>query len=175
MVSPKWPDRNPLHVQYELEGSFPRAGRIAACPGRRSRADATYDDMNAAVAQLEQAAMGIPSVTVVPTRAAGPAPDRPMWFLCDSTSTTPAPWTPPASFAERSVKGDEPGLTDNGRVRLYAIGQGALSAAAQTSTKHDIAAAERWNLPIVLIVLVAVFGSLAAAAIPWALGCARLS
>ena len=40
----------------------------------------------------------------------------------------------------------------------------------QTSTKHDIAQAEQWNLPIVLIVLLAVFGSLAAAAMPLVLG-----
>ncbi|EUA43925.1 MMPL family protein [Mycobacterium xenopi 4042] len=68
------------------------------------------------------------------------------------------------------VNGDKPGTIDNGRVRLYVIGQGALSTAAAGNTKHDIAAAERWNLPIILIVLLAVFGSLAAAAIPLALG-----
>ncbi len=55
-------------------------------------------------------------------------------------------------------------------MRLYVIGQGALSAAAAANTKHDIAEAERWNLPIILIVLLAVFGSLAAAAIPLTLG-----
>lgn len=55
-------------------------------------------------------------------------------------------------------------------MRLYVIGQGALSAAAAANTKHDIAAAEKWNLPVILIVLLAVFGSLAAAAIPLALG-----
>ena len=68
------------------------------------------------------------------------------------------------------VKGDQSGQTANGRVRLYVIGQGALSAAAAANTKHDIAKAEHWNLPIILIVLLAVFGSLAAAAIPLALG-----
>lgn len=67
------------------------------------------------------------------------------------------------------VKGDQSGQTANGKVRLYVIGQGALSAAAAANTKHDIANAERWNLPIILMVLVAVFGSLAAAAIPLAL------
>ena len=45
-----------------------------------------------------------------------------------------------------------------------------MSAAAAANTKHDIAKAESWNLPIILIVLLAVFGSLAAAAIPLALG-----
>ena len=58
----------------------------------------------------------------------------------------------------------------DGRVRLYVIGQGALSTAAAANTKHDIAKAEQWNLPIILIVLLAVFGSLAAAAIPLTLG-----
>ena len=68
------------------------------------------------------------------------------------------------------IDGDQPGELNNGKVRLYVIGQGALGAAASEATKHDIAEAEQWNLPIVLIVLLAVFGSLAAAAIPLVLG-----
>jgi RND superfamily putative drug exporter len=68
------------------------------------------------------------------------------------------------------VEGEHPGRIENGSVNLYVIGQGALGAAASAKTKQDIGAAERWNLPIVLIVLLAVFGSLAAAAIPLALG-----
>src|SRR6202022_666603 len=68
------------------------------------------------------------------------------------------------------IHDDKPGHLDNGRVDLYVIGQGALGAAAQSTTKHDIAQAEQWNLPIVLIVLLAVFGSLAAAALPLAFG-----
>ncbi|OYL16412.1 MMPL family transporter, partial [Streptococcus pneumoniae] len=67
------------------------------------------------------------------------------------------------------VKGDQSGQTANGKVRLYVNGQGALSAAAAANTKHDIANAERLNLPIILMVLVAVFGSLAAPVIPLAL------
>ena len=161
-----------LHVQYELEDHFPEQGASPLALVAAPRADATYDDMNAAVAQLEQAARGIPSVTVVPNPAQpAPAPDRPyVVSLRLDFNNTGAVDTARQLRGKIGVKGDEPGLTDNGRVRLYAIGQGALGAAAQTSTKHDIAAAERWNLPIVLIVLVAVFGSLAAAAIPLALG-----
>lgn len=161
-----------LHVQYELEDHFPEQGASPLALVAAPRADATYDDMNAAVAQLEQAAQGIPSVTVVPNPAQpAPAPDRPyVVSLRLDFDNTGAVDTARQLREKIGVKGDEPGLTDNGRVRLYAIGQGALGAAAQTSTKHDIAAAERWNLPIVLIVLVAVFGSLAAAAIPLALG-----
>ena len=68
------------------------------------------------------------------------------------------------------INGDQPGEIENGKVKLYVIGQGALGAAATLATKHDIAQAEQWNLPIVLIVLLAVFGSLAAAAMPLVLG-----
>ena len=68
------------------------------------------------------------------------------------------------------INGDQAGEIENGKVKLYVIGQGALGAAAQSTTKHDIAQAEQWNLPIVLIVLLAVFGSLAAAAMPLVLG-----
>ncbi|HTM84568.1 MAG TPA: MMPL family transporter, partial [Mycobacterium sp.] len=76
--------------------------------------------------------------------------------------------------AKLGVDGERPGRIENGSVNLYVIGQGALGAAASAKTKHDIAAAEQWNFPIVLIVLLAVFGSLAAAAIPLALGIATV-
>lgn len=160
-----------LHVQYELEDHFPEQGASPLALVAAPRADATYDDVNAAVAQLERAAQGIPSVTVVPNPAQpAPAPDRPYVVSLRLDFNNTGAVDTARQLRERiGVKGDQPGLTDNGRVRLYVIGQGALGAAAQTSTKHDIAAAERWNLPIVLIVLVAVFGSLAAAAIPLAL------
>src|SRR5689334_3556618 len=45
---------------------------------------------------------------------------------------------------------------------------GAVDVAKQL--RQDVGAAEKWNLPIVLIVLLAVFGSLAAAALPLVLG-----
>ena len=90
---------------------------------------------------------------------------------CSWTSTTPARSTSPSSCAQKvGINGDQPGEMENGKVQLYVIGQGALGAAATAATKHDIAEAEQWNLPIVLIVLLAVFGSLAAAAMPLVLG-----
>ena len=42
------------------------------------------------------------------------------------------------------VKGDQYPADRDGRVRLYVIGEAALSAAAAANTKHDIAAAEKW-------------------------------
>lgn len=161
-----------LRVQYELQDHYPEQGASPLALVAAPRADATYSDMTSAVAQLEQAARKIPSITLVPNPLQPPpAPDRPyvVSLRLDFNNTGAVDVARQLRTAV-GVEGDRPGTTENGRVRLYVIGQGALGAAAQTSTKHDIAAAERWNLPIVLIVLVAVFGSLAAAAIPLALG-----
>ncbi|MGV0993903.1 MAG: MMPL family transporter [Mycobacterium sp.] len=161
-----------LHVQYELEDHFPQQGASPLALVAAPRADATYEDMADAVAELEQAAQQIPSITLVPNPVQPPpAPDRPyVVSLRLGFDNTGAVDVARQLRTKIGVDGDQPGRTENGRVRLYVIGQGELGAAAQNSTKHDVAAAERWNLPIVLIVLIAVFGSLAAAAIPLALG-----
>ncbi|HEV2785950.1 MAG TPA: MMPL family transporter, partial [Solirubrobacteraceae bacterium] len=55
-------------------------------------------------------------------------------------------------------------------VALHLIGQGALWSALQETAKEDVAAAERQGFPIVALVLLAVFGSFAAAVLPLALG-----
>lgn len=55
-------------------------------------------------------------------------------------------------------------------VPLHLVGQGALWAGMQELSKQDLEQAELVGLPIVLIVLLVVFGSLAAAALPLALG-----
>lgn len=161
-----------LHVQRQIESHYPQQGASPLAMVAAPRADATYADMADAVAKLEQAAQQVPSVAVVPNAAQpAPAPDRPyVVSLRLDFDNTGAVDVARQLRARIGVQGDQPGEIDNGRVRLYVIGQGALGAAAQTSTKQDIADAERWNLPIVLIILVAVFGSLAAAAIPLLLG-----
>jgi heme transporter len=153
-----------LEQQYHEQGASSLA--LVAAP----RADAGYQDINDAVALLRQIAGEFPGVTEVPNPTQrAPQPDRPyvVSLRLDSRNTSDVA---KKLRARVGIKGDQAGQTPNGRVRLYVIGQGALSAAAAANTKHDIAEAERWNLPIILIVLLAVFGSLAAAAIPLALG-----
>ncbi len=60
------------------------------------------------------------------------------------------------------------------RVQPYLVGQQALWAGMQDLTKEDLATAESAGFPIVLLILLAVFGSLAAAALPLALGFASV-
>jgi heme transporter len=161
-----------LNVQYQLEDHYPDQGASPLALVAAPRADATYDGMNAAVALLEHKAAEVPSVTVVPNpQQPPPRPDRPyVVSLKLDFNNTGAVDVAKQLRQKIGVHGDQPGQTENGKVRLYVIGQGALGAAAQTSTKHDIAEAEQWNLPIILIVLLAVFGSLAAASLPLIFG-----
>jgi uncharacterized membrane protein YdfJ with MMPL/SSD domain len=62
----------------------------------------------------------------------------------------------------------------HGDVKTYLVGQQALWAGMQDLTKEDLAKAESAGFPIVLLILLAVFGSLAAATLPLALGFASV-
>jgi uncharacterized membrane protein YdfJ with MMPL/SSD domain len=63
----------------------------------------------------------------------------------------------------------EPGTADGG-VTPYLVGQPTIWAGMQEISKEDLAKAEGTGFPIVAIILLVVFGSLAAAALPLALG-----
>ena len=167
------PGSQSLKVHDALEAHYPDQGTSPLALVAAPRADASYQDMTAAAAFLQQVAKQQPDVVVVPNPAQpSPQPDRPyvVSLRLDSATNNSASDAAKKLRVKVGVQGERPGQMQNGRVRLYVIGQGALSTAAAANTKHDIAKAEQWNLPIILIVLLAVFGSLAAAAIPLALG-----
>ena len=63
----------------------------------------------------------------------------------------------------------DPGTADAG-VTPYLVGQPTIRAGMQEISKEDLAKAEGTGFPIVAIILLVVFGSLAAAALPLALG-----
>lgn len=161
-----------LQVQRQVEKHYPDQGASPLALVAAPREGATADDMRAAVAFLEQKAAQVPSVAVVPNPAQpAPSPERPyVVSLKLGFNNSGAVDVAKQLRSKVGIVGDQPGQVENGKVDLYVIGQGALGAAAQAKTKHDIAEAERWNIPIILIVLLAVFGSLAAAAIPLLLG-----
>ena len=161
-----------LSVHDQLEDLYHDQGASSLALVAAPRPDASYQDMNDAVALLRQIAGEFPGATEVPNPTQRPPqPDRPYVVSLRLDARNAGTSDLAKQLRKRvGISGDQPGRTANGRVRLYVIGQGALSAAAAEHTKHDIAAAERWNLPIILVVLLAVFGSLAAAAIPLALG-----
>src|SRR5262245_25600616 len=61
-----------------------------------------------------------------------------------------------------------------GGVKAYVVGQPAMWAALSELSKDDLQSAEGTGFPIVALILVAVFGSLAAATLPLALGFAAV-
>ena len=63
----------------------------------------------------------------------------------------------------------DPGTTAGG-VTTYMAGQASIWAGMQELSKKDLAEAEAGGFPIVALILLVVFGSLAAAALPLALG-----
>jgi heme transporter len=161
-----------LAVHDQLEDLYHDQGASSLALVAAPRPDASYADINDAVAQLRQIAGEFPGVTEVPNPTQRPPqPDRPYVISLRMDAHNAGTSDLAKQLRQKvGINGDRSGQTANGRVRLYVIGQGALSAAAAANTKHDIAAAEKWNLPIILVVLLAVFGSLAAATIPLALG-----
>jgi uncharacterized membrane protein YdfJ with MMPL/SSD domain len=160
-----------LTVEHAVQDHFPDQGASPLALVAAPRADASFEDMTGAVTQLERIAAGVPSVKVVPNpQQPPPQPDRPYVVSLQTDFNSGSSDVAKELRKQVGIHGDQPGQTDNGKVKLYVIGQGALGAAASEATKHDITQAEKWNLPIVLIVLLAVFGSLAAAAMPLVLG-----
>lgn len=164
------PGSQSLLVHDQLEAQYHNQGASSLALVAAPRLDASYQDIEDAVAHLRQIAADVPGVTEVPNPTQHPPePDRPYVVSLHLASRGTSDVAKKLR-ARIGVTGDQSGKSADGRVRFYVIGQGALSAAAAENIKHDIGAAERWDLPIILIVLLAVFGSMAAAVIPLALG-----
>ncbi len=93
-----------LHVQRELEQHFPDQGASPLALVAAPRADASFEDMTAAVTQLERIAAEVPSVKVVPNpRSRRPSRTARTSSPCNWTSTTPARSTSPNSCGRRSA------------------------------------------------------------------------
>ncbi|HET9025212.1 MAG TPA: MMPL family transporter, partial [Burkholderiaceae bacterium] len=78
-----------------------------------------------------------------------------------------------ANLAVDLHKEIEPG-TAHGGVATYLVGQEALWAGMQDVSKEQLESAEKVGFPMVFLILIAVFGSLAAAVLPLALGFASV-
>src|SRR4051812_2392318 len=78
-----------------------------------------------------------------------------------------------ANLAVDLHKSIEPGVEHAG-VATYLVGQEALWAGMQDVSKEQLASAEKVGFPLVLVILLVVFGSLAAALLPLALGFASV-
>ncbi len=129
-----------------------RPAQIDAALGRVRRSVAGLEGVDlgqGAIARAERA-LGQTGTALLPLRS-----DRSSDQLIDSAST---------------LRSDlDPGVTTAG-VTAYLAGQPTIWAGMQELSKEDLAKAEASGFPIVALILLIVFGSLAAAALPLALG-----
>ncbi len=134
--------------------AFPASGRAAhaAAVGRVRRAVAAVEDVGLPPAAARAGVTSLESkgVAMLPLRSRL-SPDE----LID----------PAATLREEL----DPG-TPRGGVTTYLAGQPTIWAGMQELSKKDLSEAETGGFPIVAIILLVVFGSLAAAALPLALG-----
>jgi uncharacterized membrane protein YdfJ with MMPL/SSD domain len=133
-----------LNVEHAVEAQYPDQGASPLALVAAPRADASFDDMTAAVAHLQQIAASVPSVKAVPSpQQPPPQPDRPYVVTLQTDFNSGSSDLAKQLRKKVGINGDQPGQFDGGKVKLYVIGQGALGAAASEATKHDVGQAEK--------------------------------
>jgi uncharacterized membrane protein YdfJ with MMPL/SSD domain len=162
------PGSQSMNVSESLQDEFgSQADGIAvvlkAAPG------ATAAERDAAVARVQKEVATLDDVTLPPAAA------RQARRQLQGTDVVLVPLRSDLSSDElidpaATLREDlEPGTADAG-VTPYLVGQPTIWAGMQEISKEDLAKAEGTGFPIVAIILLVVFGSLAAAALPLALG-----
>src|SRR4051794_25122550 len=136
---------------------------LKAAPG------ATAAERDAAVARVRKEVATLDDVTLPPPAAVGArrqlrGNDVALVPL-RSDLTSDELIDPAKTLREDLIPGDEAG-----GVTPYLVGQPTIWAGMQEISKEDLGQAEKSGFPIVALILLIVFGSLAAAALPLALG-----
>src|SRR5262249_51239754 len=152
----------------QLSRDFPGAGNASLAVVLVPRADATPAEVRAAVGRIATAAARTDHVALTPAARAAAlraaAHPHPM-LVPLSADVALDRSTDVASKLPKPLH-----VSSGGPVAVHLTGQGALWAGLQKLSKKDLGQAESAGFPVVLVILLAVFGSLAAASLPLALG-----
>jgi RND superfamily putative drug exporter len=164
-------------VQDAVDENFRQEGRRTMAAVVVPREGASRADVQRAVRRVTRAVRAEPDVAIAQTARTEAlrgrerrADARRARSRSPSTTRRPSTWPSACASASASTTATRP----RGDVRTHLVGQGALWARMQEVAKHDVEAAERTGFPIVALILLGVFGSLAAAALPLALGFAAV-
>ncbi len=156
-------------VEDRLPQDFPEQSRTTLAAVLRPERDATRQDLRAALHRLDRATERVDDVALSEQAERGAAaaarPDRPLVVPLDAAVNEYGA-TDVARDLRKELRVGEPA----GGVTPHLVGQGALWSGLQEVAKEDVQAAELRGFPIVAVVLLGVFGSLAAALLPLALG-----
>jgi len=162
------PGSQSMKVSESLQENFgSQADGIAVV--LKAEPGATAAERNASVARVQEEVATVDDVTLPPPAAAQARRQL------QGTDVVLVPLRSDLSSDElidpaATLREDlDPGTADAG-VTPYLVGQPTIWAGMQEISKEDLAKAEGIGFPIVAIILLLVFGSLAAAALPLALG-----
>jgi uncharacterized membrane protein YdfJ with MMPL/SSD domain len=162
------PGSQSMMVSESLQEDFgSQADGIAAV--LKAEPGASPAERNAAVARVQDEVATVDDVTLTPAAAAQArrqlqSADVVLVPLRSNLSSDEL-IDPAATIREDLDLG-----TADGGVTPYLVGQPTIWAGMQEISKEDLAKAEGTGFPIVAVILLVVFGSLAAAALPLALG-----
>jgi len=155
-------------VADAMQGMFPKeSGGVAVL--LRAAPDATAAERAAAVRRVEREVAAVEGISLAPAvarRAELRLRRRGEALVPISSSVSPDALIDPAVDLREAL---DPG-TASGGVMLYLAGQPTVWAGMQELSKEDLQKAEGSGFPIVALILLVVFGSLAAAVLPLALG-----
>ena len=163
-------------VRDEVERNFARDARATMAAVIVPQGGATARQAREAIDRVGAAAGAEPSVALSPAaksealRRAGPGETLvvPLTVAVDDQDAIEV------ANGLRERLGLDTEAAAAGPVRTHLVGQGALWSRMQEVAKHDAESAERAGFPIVALILLAVFGSLAAASLPLVLGFASV-
>jgi len=159
-------------VQRAMERDFDAAQRAKLGVVLIAREGATAADRRAAIERLRRAAARTDHVDVAPqalAQAAQAAAEPRTAIIPLRVDVNDWDAIDVAGDLRKELAIGKP-TGSEGTVTTHLIGQAALWAGFQELSKDDLATAETVGFPIVALILLAVFGSLAAAALPLALG-----
>ncbi|MDX6587341.1 MAG: putative drug exporter of the superfamily [Solirubrobacterales bacterium] len=135
----------------------------------RASEDATPAQLTAAVERLGETVNGVETLTLAPEAQDAALRDLEREGLAVVSIQASADVSKQIDAAVDLREDVAPGEASDG-VTPYLVGQPAAWAGLQELSKEDLASAEATGFPIVALILITVFGSLAAAALPLALG-----
>jgi uncharacterized membrane protein YdfJ with MMPL/SSD domain len=160
-------------VQQLIASDYPERENGAVSAVLEAEQGAGADQLAAGVDRLSEAVAEVPEFTIQPDALAAARADLAESGLAmvPLDSELPAGKQNDPAKDLRETLG--PGETVNG-VTPYLAGQPAAWAGLQELSQEDLEKAEAIGFPIVALILLAVFGSLAAAALPLTLGLASV-
>jgi uncharacterized membrane protein YdfJ with MMPL/SSD domain len=153
---------------------FPGAQRESLAAVLQKKPGATAADVRAQIDRIDAAAARLPNVELTDAAEARAKQRAGRGDLTIVSLTTSGARNDIADMAVDLRKAIGAAGPPRDHVQPYLVGQQALWAGMQDLTKKDLEQAETAGFPIVLLILLAVFGSLAAAALPLALGFASV-